>query len=241
MGVYKNKKTNELHVVTELGQGDLTILPPGTDMRLVINNMLQALVFIHSMGVIHRDIKPENFIVSFDKKIKLIDFGISSVCSQNKTAVFKTNTLNRGVIPGTPQYSSPELLYNMKNNSASHDSWPLGLTIIQLFRLEEGYEKPWIGKDQRIFQILMIPLLMVGTSSVNKNGDPIYDEDWNYDTKKRELQTVMKRLFKNFGDIDVVFNAINNKYFNDNPVMQDIFKNQKERITAKDILESMKK
>ena len=72
---YKNEETNELHVVTELGQGDLTKLKPGTNMIPVINNMLQALVFIHSEGVIHRDIKPANFIVGVDDKIKLIAFG----------------------------------------------------------------------------------------------------------------------------------------------------------------------
>lgn len=59
LGVYENNSRDELHVVTELGRGDLTILNSGTDMKPIINNMLEALVFIHSMGVIHRDIKPK--------------------------------------------------------------------------------------------------------------------------------------------------------------------------------------
>lgn len=238
LGVYENNSRDELHVVTELGRGDLTILNSGTDMKPIINNMLEALVFIHSMGVIHRDIKPKNFIVSIDNKIKLIDFGISSICSQNKKKVFRTNLLNRGEIPGTPTYFSPEAILGVRLNPKTYDSWALGLTIIELFRLEENYENPWIGTDVRIFHVLQFPLALV-CSNVNSSGDPIYDANWNYEKKKRELQNVMNALFKDFGKIDDIFNKINEKYFNGYPVMQNIFTNQKERLTARDILGRM--
>lgn len=42
--------------------------------------ILQALKYIHSCGIIHRDIKPENILVQKDMdviKIKLADFGLS--------------------------------------------------------------------------------------------------------------------------------------------------------------------
>jgi len=36
-----------------------------------------ALQFAHEKGVIHRDIKPQNIMLTEDKKIKVVDFGIA--------------------------------------------------------------------------------------------------------------------------------------------------------------------
>jgi serine/threonine protein kinase len=32
----------------------------------VINQMIDAIEYIHSLGVVHRDIKPENIVMSFE-------------------------------------------------------------------------------------------------------------------------------------------------------------------------------
>ena len=49
------------------------------DAQLIIKQILRALNYLHSKGIVHRDIKPENMM--FEKKtklIKIIDFGIST-------------------------------------------------------------------------------------------------------------------------------------------------------------------
>ena len=49
-----------------------------------MSQILQALSYIHSCGIIHRDIKPENILVQKEKnviKIKLADFGLSKIIS----------------------------------------------------------------------------------------------------------------------------------------------------------------
>ena len=39
--------------------------------------LINALEYIHSKGIAHRDLKPENIILTQDKILKIVDFGLS--------------------------------------------------------------------------------------------------------------------------------------------------------------------
>jgi serine/threonine-protein kinase TTK/MPS1 len=72
-------------------------------IKFYFNEMVKAVNEIHNFEVVHADLKPENFIL-INGKVKLIDFGISSVILENQTSIYKESPI------GTFGYMSPETL-----------------------------------------------------------------------------------------------------------------------------------
>ncbi len=66
----------------------------------LMTQVLEALGYAHSRGVVHRDIKPANLLVSVDGRVKITDFGIARIESSNLT--------HAGTTLGTPMYMAPE-------------------------------------------------------------------------------------------------------------------------------------
>ena len=44
--------------------------------RYIIYQLLKALKYIHSSGLIHRDVKPSNLLLNADCHMKICDFGL---------------------------------------------------------------------------------------------------------------------------------------------------------------------
>lgn len=74
-----------------------------SDAVAVADQLLDAVGYAHTRGVIHRDIKPDNIFVTDDGRIKLADFGIAH--ATNSDATIGTVA---GTVLGTPGYMSPE-------------------------------------------------------------------------------------------------------------------------------------
>jgi calcium-dependent protein kinase len=101
----------------------------------LFKQIILAISYCHSHGVCHRDIKPENILFASkdeDSPIKLIDFGLSKVMTDN--SLFKS-------IVGTPYYMAPEVLkgeYDVKC-----DIWSCG---VLLYIMLSG-RQPFFGKN----------------------------------------------------------------------------------------------
>jgi serine/threonine protein kinase len=83
--------------------------------------LVRALGFAHSRGVVHCDVKPGNVIIGSDDHVTLLDFGIAKTAAvQESTAI------------GTPEYMSPEQCQG-HNVDARSDIYSLGILMYKLF------------------------------------------------------------------------------------------------------------
>lgn len=68
-----------------------------------LDQLLDAVGYAHSRGVVHRDVKPDNVFVDMSGRVRLADFGIAHV--EDAAA---TRATVAGAVLGTPGYMSPE-------------------------------------------------------------------------------------------------------------------------------------
>jgi serine/threonine protein kinase len=97
---------------------------PGLDAEQVTRDLLGALAYIHSAGVVHRDVKPANVLLGPDGRVRLTDFGIA----QPSAATRMTET---GMVLGTARYLAPELLRGERADARS-DLYACGVLLGQL-------------------------------------------------------------------------------------------------------------
>ncbi|OQR83775.1 cleavage induced protein kinase [Achlya hypogyna] len=95
------------------------------EARRMIHDIAQAVLFLHSNGLIHKDLKPENVLLRFKEKrsdnvAKLADFG-----SAGPPSIF-----NRADDVGTSAYLPPELLERKDGLcTQAADMWAVGCIL----------------------------------------------------------------------------------------------------------------
>lgn len=102
--------------------------------------ILDAIAYMHSRGVIHRDLKPENVLLDDQMHVKITDFGTAKLLadpreprppegSSGQDGMSEDNRATSFV--GTAEYVSPELLTDKAAGKPS-DLWAFGCIIYQL-------------------------------------------------------------------------------------------------------------
>jgi len=99
-------------------------------IRFVTTQILRALKYLHSGGVIHRDIKPANILIDSDCLIKLIDFGLAR--SVRPDQVTKVPPIMTEYV-ATRWYRAPEILLGSKTYTEAVDMWALGCVLGEMF------------------------------------------------------------------------------------------------------------
>lgn len=45
--------------------------------KIIIRQVMKAVEYLHQLNIIYRDLKPENILIDNNRRIKLVDFGLS--------------------------------------------------------------------------------------------------------------------------------------------------------------------
>ncbi|XP_018123350.1 protein kinase C delta type [Xenopus laevis] len=165
------------------GTLDQKILDSGllkmNSVRFYAAEMVCALQYLHSNGIIHRDFKANNVLVTNKGHIKILDFGmaVEGIFGDKKA---------RGVL-GTLPYLAPEVIKD-EEYDAGIDWWSLGITIYKMatgshpFSFENDlsnftndilYEEPYIPKrlNKKLQDLLRQLLTKDPKKRLGRNGN----------------------------------------------------------------------
>ncbi|MCX6839372.1 MAG: protein kinase [Verrucomicrobia bacterium] len=96
----------------------------------IIPAICEALQFAHTQGVLHRDIKPENILLDSKGRVKIADFGIAKIISEDSAdAMLLTQS---GAKLGTAPYMAPEQIEQPSTVDHRADIYSLGVVFYEM-------------------------------------------------------------------------------------------------------------
>jgi len=113
-----------------------------SEAKNIFKQLMKAVLYCHSKGIVHRDLKLENVMLCKNGKVKLIDFGLCLEAS--------CDTLSNSWC-GSTDYACPEIIHRKPYSACKADVWSLGTILFALvfaelpFTFEERAERIKLG------------------------------------------------------------------------------------------------
>jgi casein kinase II subunit alpha len=112
------------------------------DVRFYIRQLLLALDFCHSRGVMHRDVKPHNVMIDHGaRQLRLIDWGLAEFYHPGKE--YNVRVASR-------YFKGPELLVDLQDYDYSLDLWSLGCMFAGIIFKREPFFNGADNYDQLV-------------------------------------------------------------------------------------------
>jgi mitogen-activated protein kinase 15 len=148
-------------------------------IKYVVYQLLKALKFIHSAGVIHRDTKPSNLLLNGDCHLRICDFG------QARSLELWENSVENPKLTdyvGTRWYRAIELLLGSTHYDFAVDVWAVGCIYAEML-----LHRPIFPGTSTIDQIVKI-LELIG----RPNADDIESVDSAYASTLLEMLPALR-------------------------------------------------
>jgi len=139
------------------------------DVRYYTMELLKALDYCHSRGIMHRDVKPHNVMIDHDKReLRLIDWGLAEFYHPKKE--YNVRVASR-------YFKGPELLVDMRDYDYSLDMWSLGCMFAGMIFITHPFFHGRDNYDQlvRIAKVLGTDSLVEYLNKYKLTLDPQYD------------------------------------------------------------------
>lgn len=110
--------------------------------RYYLYELLKALDFCHSNGIMHRDVKPHNIMISHEeRKLRLIDWGLAEFYHPGRE--YNVRVASR-------YFKGPELLLDHQEYDYSLDMWSMGCMVASMFFRKEPFFHGHDNHDQLV-------------------------------------------------------------------------------------------
>ena len=95
--------------------------------QYIMYQLLKALKYMHTAGMLHRDMKPSNMLLNSDCLVKVCDFGLArSIASMNASSA--SNPVLTDYV-ATRWYRAPEILLGSTKYTKGVDMWSIGCIL----------------------------------------------------------------------------------------------------------------
>ncbi|KAI0762672.1 Pkinase-domain-containing protein [Fomes fomentarius] len=140
------------------------------DVRFYMFELLKALDYCHSKGIMHRDVKPHNVMIDHERrKLRLIDWGLAEF--YHPRTAYNVRVASR-------YFKGPELLVDFQEYDYSLDMWSFGCMFASMIFRKEPFFHGHDNYDQlvKITKVLGTEGLYQYIDKYDIALDPQYDE-----------------------------------------------------------------